>query len=85
MSQFVSVKKINKKEKIMPKVNGKHYPYTEAGEKAAKAAKKKQDKFKKAFEKLKGGGHITEIEAKKAKGLKGFKAAMEKQRYKGKK
>mgnify|MGYP003114409061 CR=1 FL=1 len=45
----------------MPKVNGKHYPYTDAGKKAASAA------------------------AKKAKGLKGFKAAMEKQRYKGKK
>ena len=73
----------------MPKVNGKHYPYTEAGEKAAKAAKKKQDKFKKAFEKLKGGGHSTEIEAKKAEALyyhpTGFKGAMEKQRYKGKK
>tara|TARA_R110000851_G_scaffold164098_1_gene308181 strand:- start:1286 stop:1468 length:183 start_codon:yes stop_codon:yes gene_type:complete len=60
MSQFVNVKKINNKEKIMPKVNGKHYPYTDAGKKAASAAKK-------------------------AKGLKGFKDAMEKQRYKGKK
>jgi|TARA_R110000803_G_scaffold147118_1_gene212771 hypothetical protein len=41
----------------MPKVNGKHYPYTDAGKKAAKAAKNP----------------------------KGFKASMEKQRYKGKK
>lgn len=84
----MNVKKINKKEKIMPKVNGKHYPYTDAGKKAAKAAKKKNDEFKKAFEKLKGGGYITEIEAKRANTLKtpkGFKAAMEKQRYKGKK
>ena len=44
----------------MPKVNGKHYPYTDAGKKAAKAAKA-------------------------AKNPKGFKASMEKQRYKGKK
>jgi hypothetical protein len=30
----------------MPKVNGKSYPYTDAGEKAAKEAKKKTPKKK---------------------------------------